>query len=152
MAKDLKSRYQQDDVKKLLLCAAFLDPRLKSLDFITYSDPEDPDREVSDEEKKKWITDEKKRVKAEMRRRMVSLHGKPQACAIKSEPANTQGECSPALPTLLPDGGSHPSTSEPAANDPPSKKMKSEPSYFDDFFSDIMITKVEPALSPMDRA
>ena len=35
-----------------------------------YSDPENPDREVFDEEKQKWISAEKKRIKVEVKKRV----------------------------------------------------------------------------------
>ena len=82
---------------------------------------------------------------------MISYDTKPQVCAAKLKP---EAGPAPALPHLVPDNTSvvnHLATSVQDDNQPPSKKMKTE-SYFDDFFSDIMITKVQPALSPMERA
>ena len=137
MASDLATRYQQDDIKMLLLCAAFLDPRIRHLDFITCSD-----EGKSNEEKKQVVDTEKKRVKDEIKRRMVLLDAKPRPCVVKSEVCEGSHNDSPPLP----------SCSAPAVGLSPSKKPKPDPNYFDDFFSDIMITKVEPATTPMTRA
>ena len=129
MANDLKTRYQQEEIKKLLLCAGFLDPRLRTLDFIVCNDGN-----KSEEQRQLAVDTAKKMVKADIKRRMVLLDTKPQLCVVKPEPSE------------IPPADNHPLPSCSEINDgqSPSKKPKHEPTLFDDFFSDIMVTKVEP--------
>ena len=134
MANDLKTRYQQEEIKKLLLSAAFLDPRLRALEFIVCND-----NNKSEEQKKLAVDADKKMVKAEIKRRMILLDTKPQ---VKSEACEIPPEGNPPLP----------SCSAITDGQLPSKKPKLEPNLFDDFFSDIMVTKVEPPTSSMMRA
>ena len=77
------------------------------------------DQNKNEDEKKKWIEAEKKRVKAEIKQRMVALHTNP--VVIKSEPSDLPQVDASAhlLPNLLPD------TSDTASGPPPSKLGKS---------------------------
>ena len=145
MVADLSSRYQGENLKMLLLCASFLDPRFRTLDFIVCSV-----EQKSDADKQKEVECEKKRVKAEIKERLMALDRKPQVCAIKSEPydAHWADEMdTPTLPSLNEDD-----KSESAESHPPSKKPKVVDNFFDDFFSDIIVTKVEPAATALDKA
>ena len=62
MVADLSSRYQGENLKMLLLCASFLDLRLRTLDFIVCS------KEKSDADKKKEVECEKKGLRLKLRR------------------------------------------------------------------------------------
>ena len=91
MKYDLSTRYQQRDIKTMILCASFLDPQLRTLDFISCSYPN-----MNENEQKKWIEAEKKRVKTEMKQRVVALDSKPQGY-IKSEPSDMPQVNAPAI-------------------------------------------------------
>ena len=87
---------------------------------------------MNENEQKKWIEAEKKRVKAEIKQRMMTLDSKPQGY-IKSEPSDMPQVNAPAINPLP----QFPSLCEGAT---PSKLLKAEDNYFD-IFSDIMVTK-----------
>ena len=63
-------------MKDLLLCASFLDPRLRTLDFIVCNEK---DKIVT--EKNKIVEAAKKRVKADVKKRMLEWSYKPQMCS-----------------------------------------------------------------------
>ena len=148
MVDDLATRYQQENIRKLLLCASFLDPRMRSLDFITSKDNED---NHSPEEKQRLLDLEKKRVKTDVRKRMVEMDKKPQLSVIKCEASMPDEGAQSSLPTLAQDDNQS-ACSEPCDSQIPSKRIKTEQNFYDDFFSDIMVTKFESAPSAMDRA
>ena len=105
------------------MMAAFVDPRLRNLDFIKKA--------------------ERKKEKLELKRMMVSLCDQtPQAVAkLKAEADPQMPSISPAQESLC-----------GITTEPPAKKVKDEKSsFFDDLFDDIFITKVEPPVLPMDK-
>lgn len=85
---------------------------------------------------------ERKKVKLEIKKSMVSLNNQNQS-VVKQEPDEK-----PQLPSVT----CAPGTSSDHTEEPPAKKIKVETNFFEDFFSDIAITKVEPAVSSMDKA
>ena len=123
MFEDLNSRYQDTDLRMMLNIAAFLDPRFRQLEFV--SDAED-----------------KKKIKNEVKRRMISLDTK--FSAVKTEPEDNEEQ--PAMPEL-PIASSSGQEVESKA-----KKPKIEDNFFQDFFSDVVITSVKPAATPMEKA
>ena len=125
MLNDIQTRYQSSNTKLLLQIAAFLDPRFRNLDFLE--------------------EDEKKKVRLDIKRRMVSLHEQAKP-VIKTEPEEPQ-----QLPSISNDSCSVSDTSD-TTTEPPAKKCKVEKSFFEHFFPDITITKVEPPVSSMDKA
>ena len=112
MYRDLKGRYQNPETKLLLQMVAFLDPRLRKMDFI---------EEV-----------ERKKVKLEIKKMMVSLSDQLSKVVVKSEPGEK-----PQLPGIsMAPYSSSDLTTEPdvSTTEPPAKKVQVEKSFFEDFF------------------
>lgn len=132
MRQDLSKRYQDGDVKAFLHIPSLLDPRFKSLLFLCC------------EEKEAAYTDPEARA-VQIEERRVQMQ------AIKKEKMTV--ESAPPLPTLVGNEVTTAAVTAAAAckeeipsssSSPPVKRRKaSQDTFFDDFFGDLIITKIK---------
>ena len=137
MREDLGKRYKDVDVKGFLHLASLLDPRFKSLPFLSSEEREAAQTNLL----AKVLLFEEQRVQIQ---------------AIKEEKLTVES----ALPLPSLDGNEVPAASavsckqeipSPSASPVVKKKKEDQDSFFCDFFGDLIVTKVEESLPLIDR-
>ena len=137
MREDLSKRYKDANVKAFLHLASLLDPRFKSLPFSS--------------------SEEREAAQTDLQARALQLEEqRVQIQAIKEEKLTV--ECAALLPSL--DGNEVPAASaasckqeipSPSASPVVKKKKEDQDSFFDDFFGDLIVTKVEKSIPLIER-
>ena len=127
MKADLSKRYQEVPVKSFLHVASLLDPRFKKLSFLSPGHREAAHNNLEI----KAVHFEEERAKIQK----IKLEKPTQSSETPLPSLNTGNEEIPVVAKCEP--------SEASAASSPDAKRKKKSAFFDDFFGDLIITKVE---------